>query len=102
MISRVVSALYRFALDIARDTTRILAYGLLVLLIVAVVASPWMILLFGGSWDLLLRWYVLPYPFVLLGFGIIIAFFKRRELLVRVRDWRAGRARKSKELKKAA
>jgi len=70
-----------------------------VLLVVWAVASPWIALLNGG-WRSLLRWCLLQYPFVLLGFALIMALINRRELLVRVRDWRA--ARKSKELRETA
>jgi hypothetical protein len=94
MISRVVSALYRFARDTARDTARMLPLVLAFLLVVWIVASPW-ILFWGGGWHLLLRWYLLPYPFVLLGVGLITAFVKRRELLVRVRNWRAARTQRN-------
>jgi hypothetical protein len=70
-----------------------------VLLVVWAVTSPWIILLYGG-WRLLLRWCLLQYPFALLGFAVIMALVNRRELLVRVRNWRA--ARKSKELRETA
>jgi hypothetical protein len=90
MISRVVSALYRFACDIVRETARILPIVIVVLFVLLVVASPW-ILFFSGGWRLLLRWYLLPYPFVLLGFALLMALANRRELLVRVRNWRAAR-----------
>lgn len=72
---------------------------LTVLFVIVIVASPWIILGIGG-WRLFLRLYLLQYPFVLVGFALIMAFLNRRELLVRVRDWRA--ARKPTELRKAA
>jgi len=50
------------------------------------------IILFFGGW--------LGYLYALVGFAIIMAFLNCRELLVRMRDWRA--ARKSTELRKAA
>lgn len=93
MIASVVSASHRFAHDIAIDTARAFHWVLLALLMIAIVVlmvSPW-ILLFSGGWHLFLLWYVLPYPFVFLGFALILALVHRRELLVRVRNWRAAR-----------
>ena len=66
------------------------------LLLVWALVSPWIIFIYGG-WRMLLRWYLRPYPFVLLGFALVMALINRRELLVEVRNWRA--ARKSKELR---
>jgi hypothetical protein len=57
------------------------------LLGIVVGVSPWLIL-FSGGWRLFLRWYLLPYPFALVGFGIIVTFVSRRQLLVRVREWK--------------
>lgn len=97
MIARVVSASHRFAHDVAIESARAFHWVLLALLMIAVVVimvSPWILLLSGG-WHLFLRWYLLPYPFVFLGFALIMALVQRRELLVRVRNWRA--ARKAKE-----
>jgi len=99
MISRVVSALYRFVRDIALDTARILPLVLVILFSIVVMASPW-ILFFSSGWRLFLRWYLLPYPFVLLSFALVMAFFNRRDLQARARNWRA--TRKPEELKKAA
>jgi hypothetical protein len=79
-----------------RSLVALLPVVFAVLLVVWAVASPWIILLYGG-WRLLLRWSLLQYPLALLGFGLIMALVNRRELLVRVRNWRA--ARKSKELR---
>ncbi len=87
MISRVVSTVYRFVLDTVLDAVRILPLVLIILFAIVVVASPW-ILLFSGGWRLFLRWYLIPYPFVLLGFALIMAFVNRRDLLVRARNWR--------------
>jgi hypothetical protein len=56
-----------------------------------IVVLPWVILFLVG-WRL--------YLYVLVGFGSIMQCLNRRELLGRVRNWRA--ARKSKELRKAA
>jgi|ERR1035441_2106328 hypothetical protein len=72
---------------------------LAVLFVIVIVASPWVLLAIGG-WHLFLRLYLIPYPFVLVAFGLIMAVINRRELLVRFRDWRASR--KPAELKKAA
>jgi len=46
---------------------------------IVVVVSPWLIL-FSGGWRPFLRWYLLPYPFALVGFAIIMAFVSRRQL----------------------
>jgi hypothetical protein len=54
---------------------------------ILVMVSPWLIL-FSGGWRPFLRWYLLPYPFALVGFAIIMAFVSRRQLLVRVREWK--------------
>jgi hypothetical protein len=54
---------------------------------IVVGVSPWFILVSGGS-RLFLRWYLLPYPFALVGFAIIVTFVSRRHLLVRVREWK--------------
>jgi len=70
-----------------------------VLLAVWAVVSPWISFLKGGR-RLLLRWCLLQYPLVLLSFALVMALVNRRELLVRVRNWRA--TRKSKELRGTA
>jgi hypothetical protein len=101
MTLHVISALFRFARDIVIDTARILPLALIIVFSIVCMASPW-ILLFSGGWRLFLRWYLLPYPFVLLGFGLIMAFSNRRELLVRLRNWRAIRKSEELELKKVA
>jgi len=67
-----------------------LSVAFALLLGVWVVVSPWVIFLKGG-WRLLLRCYLLPYPLVVLSFALIMAFVNRRELLTRVRNWRAKR-----------
>ena len=78
----------------------LLGWVLVALLGVWIVVSPWIILRLGG-WRLFLRLYLLPYVFVLVGLALIMMFFNRRELLVRVRDWRAERA-SQQNLRKAA
>jgi hypothetical protein len=88
----------RLIRDLASEIVSIVTPVLAILLTVWVVASPWILLIYGG-WRMLLRSYLLPYPLVLLAFGLVMALFNRRELLARVRNWRAGR--KSKLLMKA-
>jgi hypothetical protein len=72
---------------------------LLILPSTVIVASPW-ILFFVGGWRLFLRWYLLPYPFALIGFAIIMALINSRELKARLANWRASP--KSNQLKNAA
>jgi hypothetical protein len=60
------------------------------LLVLWVVAWPWFTLIYGGR-HLLVRWYLLPYLFVLLGFALLMAVAYRRELHVRMQNWRAAR-----------
>ena len=52
---------------------------LLILPATVIVASPWILFLARG-WHWLLRWYVLPYPFALACFAIIMILINRREL----------------------
>jgi uncharacterized RDD family membrane protein YckC len=72
---------------------------LLILPATVIVASPWILTLAGG-WRLFLRWYLLPYPFALAGFAIIMAFFNRRELKVRFGSWKASQ--KSRQVRDVA
>lgn len=72
---------------------------LLILPSTVIVASPWILFLARG-WHWLLRWYVLPYPFALACFAIIMALINRRELKGRIGTWRA--TPKSKQLKNLA
>jgi hypothetical protein len=60
------------------------------LIAIAIGVLPWLLLFLGG-WRLLLRWYLIPYPFVLIGFAIIMLLFNRREILARVQKGRAPR-----------
>ncbi len=64
-----------------------------------IMGAPWIILWVGG-WRLFLRLYLLPYPFILVSFALIMALLNRRELVARVRNRRAPR--KPTESKKAA
>jgi hypothetical protein len=82
-----------------RDAIALLLQVLGYLLGTVFVLLPWLILFLGG-WRLFLRLYLLPYAFVFVGFALIMAFLNRRELMVRMRNWRA--ARKPTELRKAA
>jgi hypothetical protein len=50
------------------------------------VALPWIIIYFGGP-DL--------YLYILVGFALIMMFLNRRELLVRVQNWRAALSRRN-------
>jgi len=90
---------FRDILFAFRDLVALLLVVFAALLGIAIVVSPWIILGRGG-WRLFLPLYLLPYALLLVGFALIMAFLNRRELLVRVRNWRA--ARKSTELRKAA
>lgn len=77
-----------------------LPWVLVALLGIWIVVSPWIILGLGG-WRLFLRLYLLPYVIVLVGWVLIMTFLNRRELLVRLLDWRAARA-SQQNLRKAA
>jgi uncharacterized RDD family membrane protein YckC len=72
---------------------------LLILPATVIVASPW-ILFFAGGWRLFLGWYLLPYPFALIGFATIMALINSRELKARFGIWRTSP--KSNQLKNAA
>ena len=63
------------------------------LLGIVVVVAPWLMLLSGG-WRLFLRWYLLPYPFALVGFATIVALVSHRQVQVRVREGRAARGQR--------
>ena len=82
-----------------RDAIALLLQVLGYLIGTVFVLLPWLILFLGG-WRLFLRLYLLPYAFVFVGFALIMAFLNRRELMVRMWNWRA--ARKPTELRKAA
>ena len=90
----------RDILFVFMDLVALLGWVLVALLGIWIVVSPWIILGLGG-WRLFLRLYLLPYVFVLVGLALIMMFLNQRELLVRVRDWRAERA-SQQNLRKAA
>lgn len=90
---------FRDILVAYRDTFVLLLLVLGYLLGTVFLLLPWLILFLGG-WRVFLRLYLLPYAFVFVGFALIMAFLNRRELLVRMRNWRI--ARKPTELRKAA
>jgi hypothetical protein len=90
----------RDILVVFMDLVALLGWVLVALLGIWIVVSPWIILGLGG-WRLFLRLYLLPYVFVLVGLALIMMFLNQRELLVRVRDWRAERA-SQQNLRKAA
>lgn len=72
---------------------------LAILFAIVLVASPWILLPLGG-WGLFFRWYLLPYPIVLISFVVLMTLVYRRELLARARN-RRGNGR-SEDLPKAA
>jgi len=78
---------YSLARQFRDNLLALVALPLVHLVGIVVVVSPWLIL-FSGGWRLFLRWYLLPYPFALVGFAIVVAFVSRRQLLVRVREWK--------------
>ena len=90
---------FRDILVAYRDTFVLLLLVLGYLLGTVFLLLPWLIL-FRSGWRVFLRLYLLPYAFVFVGFALIMAFLNRRELLLRMRNWRV--ARKPTELRKAA
>jgi hypothetical protein len=76
-----------------------LPIALALLLVLWAIASPWIIVLYGG-WRLALRLYPIQYLLVFLGFALVMALVYRRELIVRILNWRA--ARKIRRLREPA
>ena len=70
---------YSLARQFRDNLLALVALPLVHLVGIVVVVSPWLIL-FSGGWRPFLRWYLLPYPFALVGFAIIMAFVSRRQL----------------------
>jgi len=91
---------YSFWDEIVASVEWLLKLVLPAVFAIVIVASPWVYLYVFG-WRLFLRLYPVLYLCTLAGFALIMALLNRRELLVRVRKWRAAR-RQTTDLKKAA